>query len=201
MLVVVIRVVWLSVGEQHWLFSKIPSQWRTIETFGLAHDFWLEAEDKSTFKIENVRSHPSPPALPWLQEMELVSLLAVPIRSESGKAGGTFCVADSQTRNWSAEECQLLNEFSATISATHVDRDVLRSHSAQDRAELVAALSHDIRNPLAAARLAAQMVLRKLGPNDPNVNHYCQIIVDNIDAVEKLIQRFSEANSHPPMLH
>ena len=57
----------------------------------------------------------------------------------------------------------------------------------QDRDQFVATLSHDLRNPLGAARMSAQMI--ELSPNQPEKRgKLVGIIIANIDRVDRMIQ-------------
>lgn len=61
------------------------------------------------------------------------------------------------------------------------------------REKFVATLTHDLRNPMAAARVSAQLVLRSLGKPD-EVAVYASRIVVNIDRADQMIQDLLDAN-------
>lgn len=61
------------------------------------------------------------------------------------------------------------------------------------RERFVAALSHDLRTPLTAAKLSAQ-VMRKFNPNDEKILRTSDRIVGNLDRVDGMIQDLLDAS-------
>lgn len=61
------------------------------------------------------------------------------------------------------------------------------------RDRFVSALSHDLRTPLTAAKMSAQLLLRKV-PADPAIQKLIFRITDNMDRADRMIQDLLDAN-------
>jgi PAS domain S-box-containing protein len=68
-----------------------------------------------------------------------------------------------------------------------------RKQHDEERARLVSALSHDLRTPITAARLAADLMVKK--PEDPLIGKRALgTIISNLERVERMIQDLLDAN-------
>lgn len=89
--------------------------------------------------------------------------------------------------------------FVADVTETvlsRADLEVTVSQLTQERAlrdQFVMALTHDLRTPLTAAKMGAQLVERKL--SDPGLNKYLSRVVQNIDRTDSMIQDLLDANA------
>jgi diguanylate cyclase (GGDEF)-like protein len=67
------------------------------------------------------------------QELELGSIIGVPIRSSAGQVLGVFCAADQQPSPWNEEDLQMLQRFASTAASDWELRRTLAEHEANER--------------------------------------------------------------------
>lgn len=74
-----------------------------------------------------------------------------------------------------------------------VEAIVEKLHNEQDlRDKFISTLSHDLRTPLTASKMSAQIIARKI--QDPQIHTLTTRIADNIDRADKLIQDLLDAS-------
>lgn len=72
-----------------------------------------------------------------------------------------------------------------TVKSLEIERDL--------RERFVSALTHDLRTPLTAAKISAQLLARKLS-EDPGTQKFALRITDNIDRADTMIRDLLDAN-------
>ena len=111
----------------------------------------------------------------------------IQVTDGEGKPYGIFChalnVSDRVLARKSIEENS--RKLASTVSKLEEEREL--------RERFVAALSHDLRTPLTAAKLGAQLVLRKSGDSE-TVNKISRRIVTNMDRADRMIRDLLDAN-------
>lgn len=127
---------------------------------------------------------------PATRELGIVAFLAVPLVTREGYTLGAFCAVDYKTRAWTKDEVEALKDLTAATMTEINLRTVVRQLEAESRSreQLVAILSHDLRNPLAAAKIATQLVARKNKEGDADLEQNYGIIIDNLNRADRLIQ-------------
>lgn len=78
-----------------------------------------------------------------------------------------------------------INEQKEIVKSLEIERDL--------RERFVSALTHDLRTPLTAAKMSAQLLCRKLS-QEPNTQKYAIRITDNIDRADGMIRDLLDAN-------
>jgi PAS domain S-box-containing protein len=135
-----------------------------------------QAEERGRFRGEGMRVKKS--GTPFLADVLITPLY------ENGKLiGFGKVVADLTERTRLIQERDMSKSKVETLEA---DRDV--------REQFVASLSHDLRTPLAAARMGAQLLTRQQQLTMDNVNRLSMRIIDNVDRADKLIQNLLDVN-------
>lgn len=89
----------------------------------------------------------------------------------------------TERRREEAERAQLLERSQRDVESLRIERDL--------REKFVATLSHDMRNPLGAARMNAQFLSRRLPPEDVRL---ATRVVSNIDRANQMIEDLLDAN-------
>jgi signal transduction histidine kinase len=123
------------------------------------------------------------------------AFIAIPMVDPEGNVLGAFCAVDSQKRPWSAEDISTMEELTASVM-TEIN---LRSQIAELNIErelretFVTALTHDLRNPLAASKMSAQILARK-SPESEQIQRVTSRISENIDRADRMIQNLLDAN-------
>ncbi len=103
---------------------------------------------------------------------KFVDITYQPNFDEAGKVLGIFVSVDD------------LSEEQAIIERLHNEQDL--------RDKFISTLSHDLRTPLTASKMSAQIVARKI--HDPNIHTHTTKIVENINRADKLIQDMLDAS-------
>ena len=67
------------------------------------------------------------------RELEIGSIIGVPIRSSTGQVLGVFCAADQQPSPWSEDDLEMLQRFASTAASDWELRRTLAEHEANER--------------------------------------------------------------------
>lgn len=101
-------------------------------------------------------------------------------RNDDGQISGIFAAVSDVT-----EQVQARVEISAQVDALQEERDI--------RERFVAALTHDLRTPLTAAKMSAELLLRRV--HDPSqVQKIAERIIGCIDRGENMVRDLLDAN-------
>lgn len=141
--------------------------------------------------------------LPIFEREGIRALAFVPLVHDR-RLIGKFMIYAGEPRVFGEADVKL-----ATAIATHLAQAIARSHAQEEtkraranaeeaaraRAEMVAVVAHDLRNPLGVAQLKAQLMMRKLPDGEPgekmkkdleviarNTQHMARLIGDLLDA-------------------
>jgi PAS domain S-box-containing protein len=102
---------------------------------------------------------------------------------------GRDVTSEQETRaalEWSEARLRIVaDEQQSSIARLHVEQDL--------RERFVAALSHDMRSPLTAAKMGAQLILRRADQPDA-CQTYAARIMRNVDQADRLIQNLLDAS-------
>jgi len=123
------------------------------------------------------------------------AFLAIPMRLASGHVLGAFCAVDPNPRPWSDEDIFVMRELTASVMAeinlrTYVS-ELEFEREVRDR--FVMALSHDLRTPMTAAKLSAQLLQRKLKDSEKE-RTLSERIISNMDRADGMIRDLLDAN-------
>ncbi len=109
--------------------------------------------------------------VPNAQHLGVRAYFGVPLRDEHDFALGTFCALDTQPRQWTALDHEVMVELAASAQreislrrALHEAAQNLRSAQAeaQAREQVLAAVAHDLRAPLTTIMLSTELLAREL---------------------------------------
>ncbi len=126
-----------------------------------------------------------PATKPW----GIGAFIALPLISDEGHSLGAFCAVESHPRVWTEDDIEVMRELTASIMTeinlrTQIER--LKSERVM-RETFVAALTHDLRTPLSASKLSAQLLARG-NPHTPQVIKLAERITENIGRADDMIQ-------------
>lgn len=103
-----------------------------------------------------------------------------PLIGEDGKPEGVIVTAFDDT-----EKVRNRQKVEQTLTDLKAERDL--------RDKFVATLTHDLRTPLTAAKMSAQILARK--PDEPaSVQRLASRVVDNVDRADRMIRDLLDAN-------
>lgn len=143
--------------------------------------------------------------VPTVESLGVSAYLGVPLRTADGVPIGSFCVIDFEPRAWTEMDVEVLTELAASTmrevelrNATrmakqqaeeaHVAR-VAAEEAARSREEILAIVSHDLRNPLNAALMSAALLLELLPDGERTMERtQLQIIKRSTERMTRLIQ-------------
>ena len=107
--------------------------------------------------------------LALLRQLALTSVIVLPLAAR-GRILGSLLLATTRDsdRRYTDRDVAIANEVGRRVSLA-VDRALLfraAEHAGRARAEMVAVVSHDLKNPLATIQLAVSFLLEDLVPDD-----------------------------------
>jgi len=70
----------------------------------------------------------SPEQVGAAKELEIGSIIGVPIRSSSGQVLGVFCRADQQPSPWGEADLEMISRFASTAASDYELRYTLAQH-------------------------------------------------------------------------
>jgi signal transduction histidine kinase len=113
--------------------------------------------------IDDARTHHLVKDSPAILELGAIAYAGIPLIDEDGHALGSFCVTDSKPRVWTEQEIQILHELAALVMTEIRLRSVVLGLREIDRmrAELIAVISHDLRNPLTSILGSTSLLLQR----------------------------------------
>ncbi|NOK33735.1 GAF domain-containing sensor histidine kinase [Corallococcus exercitus] len=136
-----------------------------------------------------LKFHPS--TGPW----GIVALIVLPLINSEGHVLGTFCCIQPTVREWSSQDLTVMKELTASIMTEINLRDQIQKLRTEQnfRDTFVAALTHDLRTPLTAAKMSAQLLGRRHA-DLPNVQTSVSRVTSSLDRAERMIQNLLDAN-------
>ncbi len=137
-----------------------------------------------------LKFHPS--TGPW----GIVALIVLPLINPDGHVLGTFCCIQPKVREWTQQDLTVMQELTASIMTEINLRDQIKKLKAEQnlRDTFVAALTHDLRTPLTAAKMGVQMLGRRHG-DLPGVQSSVARVSGSLDRAERMIQNLLDASS------
>jgi signal transduction histidine kinase len=180
-------------------FHGLPEPWASNPVIPIGNSvcrFTLSGEPLLIENANNVSYLKGNPAIPALN---LVAYMGVPLLTSKGQNLGAFCVVDYKVRKWKLEELEILKELTQSVMVEIENRVI--SHRLQKtvndltlerdlREKFVITLTHDLRNPLSAAKLSANMIQRK----PAEAAKYVERVVTNLTRVDSMIQNLLDMN-------
>ena len=126
-----------------------------------------------------------PATVPW----GIVAFIAIPMVTHDGQVLGAFCAVDNVRHTWTPYEIYVLQELTASVMAeVRLREQVSALESERElRERFVMALTHDLRTPLTAAKMIAEVLARKTR-DVPAVQTAVTRICDNLERTDRMIR-------------
>lgn len=142
----------------------LDEPWATSQEMPLSYSFCKNAvHSRADLIVEDAREHPLVKDLRSVDELGLIAYAGIPLIDDDGQALGSFCVIDTKPRVWTDREIEILRELAALVMTEIQLR--LRVVGLQEidrmRSELIAVMSHDLRNPLTTILGSANLLIRR----------------------------------------
>ena len=94
----------------------LPEPWATRRETPLTHSFCREVVRLDhALVVQDARSHPLVRENPAIRDLGVIAYLGTPIRDDEGLVLGSFCVIDTVSRKWTAEQISRMNDLSESI--------------------------------------------------------------------------------------
>lgn len=152
----------------------LKEPWASKRETPLSHSFCQHAVNSGLdLIIEDARIHPLVKESRAIPELGAVAYAGIPLIDDDGNALGSFCVIDSKPREWTQDEIEILRELASSVMTEVRLRSMVVGLQEIDRmrAELIAVISHDLRNPLTAIIGSVELLMsesRNISPEDAN---------------------------------
>src|SRR4051794_9680590 len=99
----------------------LPEPWASARETPLSYSFCQHAvAARDRLIVEDARDHELLRDNLAVKEMGVVAYAGIPLREPGGEVLGTLCVIDTQPRNWSSHQVELLEDLAASV-ATDVE--------------------------------------------------------------------------------
>jgi len=136
-----------------------------------------------------LKFHPS--TGPW----GIVALIVLPLINPDGQVLGTFCCIQPKVREWTEQDLTVMRELTASImTEVNLRNQIKKLKTEQNlRDTFVAALTHDLRTPLTAAKMSVQLLGRRHA-DLPTVQTSVARVSGSLDRAERMIQNLLDAS-------
>jgi diguanylate cyclase (GGDEF)-like protein len=112
--------------------SLLPT-WALHDAGAMWRSGFVELISAGAVRMGDLTRDLTPEQLAACKELELGSIIGVPIRSSSGQVLGIFCAADQQPSPWNEEDLEMLQRFASTAASDWELRRTLAEHEANER--------------------------------------------------------------------
>jgi GAF domain-containing protein len=94
----------------------LPEPWASQRETPLSHSFCQHTvTQREPLVVEDAREHPVLKVNPAVAEMGTIAYAGVPLIDGDGHALGTLCVLDTQPRQWTKHQVELLGDLAASV--------------------------------------------------------------------------------------
>jgi GAF domain-containing protein len=107
----------------------LPEPWASARESPLSHSFCQHAVAmREPLVVSDAREHEVLSTNLAIRDMGVVAYAGIPLIDRDGHALGTLCVIDSQPRNWTSHQVQLLSDLAASV-VTEIELARAASHA------------------------------------------------------------------------
>jgi signal transduction histidine kinase len=143
----------ISLVDEHRQFFKssrgLPEPWASTRETPLTHSFCLQVADSDApLIVTDARDDVRVRDNLAIVDLGVIAYAGMPLHAPGGTAIGSFCAIDSQPRQWSEDDLQVLHDLADAVSS----EVAIRVAAARQRA-FISSASHELRSPLTALRL------------------------------------------------
>lgn len=129
---------------------------------------------------------------PW----NIGAFIAIPMITLDGYVLGAFCAVHSTVHEWTQDEIDIMEELTASVmTEIYLRQQVIELKVERElRDQFVMSLTHDLRTPLSAANLSAQILARKSNPDPAELLKFSTRISINIERADRMITDLLDAS-------
>ncbi len=125
----------LLTGDDRRCFGAGPDlpPWASHDAGALWRSGLVELISAGPVELRDLTHGLTPTQAESAKELEIGSLLGVPIRSSSGQPLGVFCAADPNPTQWNEDDLEMLQRFASTAASDWELRRTVAAHEANER--------------------------------------------------------------------
>lgn len=112
--------------------STLPD-WALHDAGAMWRSGFVELISDASVRMGDLTRDLTPEQLAACKELEIGSIIGVPIRSAAGLVLGVFCAADQQPSPWNEDDLEMLQRFASTAASDFELRKTLAEHEANER--------------------------------------------------------------------
>ena len=112
--------------------SALP-EWALHDAGAMWRSGFVELISAEPVRMGDLTRDLTPEQLAACQELDIGSIIGVPIRSSTGQVLGVFCAADQQPSPWNEDDLEMLQRFASTAASDWELRRTLAEHEANER--------------------------------------------------------------------
>jgi diguanylate cyclase (GGDEF)-like protein len=112
--------------------SAVPD-WALHDAGAMWRSGFVELISESPVRMGDLTRDLTPEQLAACRELEIGSIIGVPIRSTGAAVLGIFCAADQQPSPWNEDDLEMLQRFASTAASDLELRRTLAEHEANER--------------------------------------------------------------------
>ena len=183
------------VAEDRQFFKSsvgLDEEWAARRGSPLTHSFCQHVvADDAPLVVSDARQDPRVRDNLAIRDLDVVAYAGAPLHGPDGHPIGALCAIDSQPREWSEDDLQLVRELAAATS----DLVAMRVAAVSRRAAVLE-LSHRLRSSLTGLRLEAEDLQAALGTGEPH--DQAGRLLAGLDALSDLVeQSLTQAEGSP----
>ena len=132
--------------------------------------------------------------VPTVHSLGVRAYAGIPLRTDDGRALGSFCAIDFAPREWSQFEVEVLSELAASALgeiklrnaiARAENQTRLAQEATRERERVLAVVAHDLRTPLNLIKMSAQLIVEE--PEAPENQQLLERMQGAVESMNLLI--------------
>ncbi len=183
--------------------AGLGEPWASRRETPLSHSFCQYVTMRNQpLVIRDARRHHLVSENKAIKELGVVAYLGVPLVAPGGEVLGSFCVIDSQPRDWTRGELSLLQKLAiptlsemetrkaANVTQIRLESRLRQAEKLEAIGNLTGGIAHDFNNILASVQGYADLLKMTLPESCPAITHVdsLQTVVDNArEIVQQLL--------------
>ncbi len=136
----------------------VPEPYRSRRETPLSHSFCQHNRVAGQpLIIEDARTNPLFKDNLAIRDLNVIAYLGIPLATSDGYVLGSFCVIDTQPRQWTDEEITIVQDLAmAVMTEIQLRTEIAARHQAEGERDGIAELNNRLRNEISARKQAEE---------------------------------------------